>query len=174
MKRKRGEIRDDGYVFWEYRKLASGTTVEYWASPETVAKKRAHIRAWTKTWLNNLENRAAYNKKAAVHAVIYRRKNPVSFMLSRAKIRAKTRGFAFDLVPGDITIPEHCPVLGLKLRVAEGCADDASPELDRIVPSKGYVKGNVIVISRRANRIKNDATPEELRKIALFYSNLAG
>ena len=174
MKRKRGEIRSDGHIFWEYRTLASGSVVEYWASPETVAKKRAHIRAWTKTWLDNPENRAAYNRKAAVHAVTYRKKNPVTFMLSRAKIRAKTRGLAFDLVTGDIAIPEYCPVLGLKLRVADGCANDASPELDRIVPSKGYVKGNVIVVSRRANRIKNDATPEELQKIASFYAALAG
>jgi hypothetical protein len=172
MKRNRGEVRDDGYIFWEYRKLASGSVVEYWASPENVARKRAYLRAWTKTWLDNADNRAAYNKKAAAYAVKYRRKNPITFMLTRAKMRAKERGLAFELVAGDITIPEHCPVFGLKLRVADGIADDTSPELDRIVPNKGYVKGNVIVVSRRANRIKNDATPEELQRLASFYAGL--
>jgi hypothetical protein len=38
--------------------------------------------------------------------------------------------------------------------------------LDRIDSSKGYIKGNVWVISLRANRIKNDSTPQELRLIA--------
>lgn len=47
-----------------------------------------------------------------------------------------------------------------------------SPTLDRIRPDLGYVKGNVIVISGRANRIKSDATIEELRDIASFYATL--
>jgi hypothetical protein len=51
-------------------------------------------------------------------------------------------------------------------------AGDASPELDRIVPSLGYVKGNVLVVSRRANRIKTDATVEELQQVASFYAAL--
>lgn len=47
-----------------------------------------------------------------------------------------------------------------------------SPSIDRIIPALGYVKGNVIVVSQRANTIKNNATPEELRRVADFYSNL--
>lgn len=43
---------------------------------------------------------------------------------------------------------------------------DDSYSLDRIDSSRGYVKGNIWVISLRANRIKNDSTVEELRLIA--------
>lgn len=47
-----------------------------------------------------------------------------------------------------------------------GVKQDDSYSLDRIDSSKGYIKGNVWVISLRANRIKNDSTPDELRLIA--------
>jgi hypothetical protein len=34
------------------------------------------------------------------------------------------------------------------------------------VPAKGYVKGNVAVISTRANRIKSNATYKEIQMVA--------
>ncbi len=58
---------------------------------------------------------------------------------------------------------ESCPILHIKL-THDGNRDH-SPSLDRIIPQKGYVKGNVQVISLRANRIKSDATLEELERI---------
>jgi hypothetical protein len=40
-------------------------------------------------------------------------------------------------------------------------------------PVKGlYIKGNVIIVSLRANLLKGQATIEELRKIADFYGRL--
>lgn len=68
-------------------------------------------------------------------------------------------------------IPTHCPVLGLqfKLRIGKSGPCDTSPTLDRIDNRKGYVRGNVEVISWRANRIKCDASTSELRKVADYY-----
>jgi hypothetical protein len=43
---------------------------------------------------------------------------------------------------------------------------DSSPTLDKFYPKKGYVKGNIQVISWRANRMKSDGTPEDWIKIA--------
>ena len=60
-----------------------------------------------------------------------------------------------------------CPVFGCAIHVG-GVKDDCKAELDRLVPSKGYVKGNVRWISRRANRIKSDATIDELKKILKY------
>lgn len=65
-------------------------------------------------------------------------------------------------------MPIYCPVLGIKL-VPGGQIKDHSPSLDRIDNTKGYVKGNVHVISDRANRLKSDGTPEELMKVALYF-----
>ena len=42
---------------------------------------------------------------------------------------------------------------------------ETSCEVDRIVPELGYVEGNVVWLSHRANRIKDDATLEELERI---------
>lgn len=79
-----------------------------------------------------------------------------------AKQRAKKRGVFFSLKPGDILVPEKCPLLGIPLKRGRGRCSDGSPTLDRIDPNKGYTKDNVWVISYRANLIKSDATPEEI------------
>ncbi len=101
-----------------------------------------------------------------------RRQNPIRTMLQDAKTRAKRRGLEFSLTALDIVIPEFCPVLGIPLIWGIGKPHAGSPSLDRIDNSKGYTKENSIVVSRRANTLKNDATLEELRTIADFYEKL--
>lgn len=98
-----------------------------------------------------------------------RAKNRPAEMLKTAKQRAEKHGWDFNIDEGDIVIPDICPILGIPLTMGEGHPIPNSPSLDRIDPTKGYVKGNVMVISHRANTIKSNATPEELRKIADFY-----
>jgi hypothetical protein len=99
-----------------------------------------------------------------------------SRMLSRCKNRAKKNGIPFDLTVEDIIIPNVCPVLGIKLipKIMEGRKGyyPDSPSLDRIDPSLGYIKGNVRVISARANLLKNDATVAELRLVLLDLEKL--
>jgi len=90
--------------------------------------------------------------------------SPEKKMFRRAKARAKERGLEFNLDHSDISIPTHCPVLGVELVCHKGRSggNPNSPALDRIDNSKGYVKGNVMVVSHRANMMKVDASPEEL------------
>lgn len=85
-------------------------------------------------------------------------------LLVSARHRAKISGLDFNLELSDIVIPDRCPIFGNKFHKNPDRRD--SPSLDRIDSDKGYIKGNVWVISRRANIIKNDATPAELRMIA--------
>lgn len=84
-------------------------------------------------------------------------------MFYDARKRAKRFGLPFSIKPEDIVIPDACPVLGISL--ARDGHRDARPSLDRIDPLKGYVATNIRVISFRANRIKADATAEELRAV---------
>ena len=67
-----------------------------------------------------------------------------------------------------------CPVLGVKMTTTElGSGDtDYSPSFDRVYPQKGYIKGNIVIISNKANRIKTDATVDEIRKVTDFYEKL--
>jgi hypothetical protein len=92
-----------------------------------------------------------------------------------AKQRAKKQGVPFDLDPlymKEIGIPDICPVLGIEINRSPGDGsgerNDNSPSLDKFIPSLGYVKGNVHVISWRANRLKNDGSPEDWQKIAAW------
>ena len=86
------------------------------------------------------------------------------------KNKSKRLGLPFNLDESDLVEPETCPVLGTKLeRVPGRERTDNSPSVDRLIPSLGYVKGNIVIVSYRANRIKNDATLVELRKVAAYY-----
>ena len=65
--------------------------------------------------------------------------------------------------------PEKCPVFGFPLLTAKGAARDFSPSADRILPSKGYVRGNIQIISMLANKMKQNATPEQLDQFAMWH-----
>lgn len=91
--------------------------------------------------------------------------------LFEAKKRADKRGLKFDLEFKDIIVPNYCHILGIQL-VRGSDNHDNSPSIDRIDNTKGYTKDNIIIISNRANRIKNDSTTDELEKITLFYKNI--
>lgn len=90
-----------------------------------------------------------------------------------AKTRAKEKGREFDIIVDDLLpLPTHCPVFGFELTPPAPVYERTSYSLDRIDNTKGYIKGNIIVVSKFANSIKRDATKEELSKIAKFYSEL--
>lgn len=95
----------------------------------------------------------------------------VKAMVRAAKARAAKADVPFNITTKDISIPHECPVLGIPLIVGASKASDNSPSLDRVVPQMGYVTGNILVISNRANRIKNDASPTELRQVADFFEH---
>ena len=79
-----------------------------------------------------------------------------------AKSRAQEKGLEFNLDIEDIIIPEKCPILEIPIQRNHGAAKFDSASLDRIDPSKGYVRGNIAVISTMANTMKNNATRSEL------------
>jgi hypothetical protein len=87
-------------------------------------------------------------------------------MLDRSRSRAKRKGFEHNIDINDIIIPDVCPLLNIPLFQGTDNVCPNSPTLDRIDSNKGYVKGNVWVISYKANTIKSNATVEELEQIA--------
>lgn len=89
--------------------------------------------------------------------------------------RVKALGLVSDVELEDIVIPEFCPVLGIKLKSGRGRGQHlpSSPSLDRIDPNGGYVRGNIRVISYRANQLKSNATLEELRAVLADAEKLA-
>jgi hypothetical protein len=105
-----------------------------------------------------------HNKAAST----LRRNNPIKHLLYAAKQRATKAGLPFDLVEEDIIIPKTCPVLGIPLVFNNSTTSDNSPSLDRIFPELGYISGNVRLISFKANRIKTNATVNEMEKVLKY------
>ena len=98
----------------------------------------------------------------------WRDKNPKRYMWTRARVRARAEGIPFSIAEDDFDIPEYCPIfprLKLEFSNGRGSRPDNIPTLDKIIPALGYIPGNVAVISMRANRLKSDASAEELQSI---------
>lgn len=93
-------------------------------------------------------------------------RDPRRPMLNSARKRAKIGGLKFTIELKDIQIPLVCPLLGIELRAGSVTDNAHSPSLDRISSLGGYTPDNVWVISHRANKLKNNATIDELEKIA--------
>lgn len=96
---------------------------------------------------------------------------------SSVRIRARClwKQWPCDLDPDYISriFPKDyvCPVLGLTMQFRTSkYINDNNPSIDRFYPERGYIKGNVAVISWRANRIKNNASPDDLAKLSAWAS----
>lgn len=128
-------------------------------------------------WID--KNRIYAAKKNNIYTRKRRLHDPKKALFFGAKYRAKRDGIDFSLNPDDFTIPEFCPILGIPLKTKSGMVvqrkgnwHDDSPSLERIDNTIGYVKENVVIVSVRANRIKSNASIEELNKISSWYNAL--
>jgi predicted Zn-ribbon and HTH transcriptional regulator len=99
---------------------------------------------------------------------------PEKLMVKEARKRAKREGVVCTITPADIYIPKFCPLMGipLKFNYGEKAASPNSPSLDKIYPDKGYIPGNVMVISNAANVAKSNLTPQQLISIGRNLSNV--
>lgn len=102
-----------------------------------------------------------------------RSRKQIQYIFSNIKKRAKKTGKEFSIELEDIVIPAVCPIFGIPLVYGATIDDcDFAPSVDRIDSAKGYIKGNVQVISRLANCMKWTATPEQLIAFASGILNL--
>jgi hypothetical protein len=94
---------------------------------------------------------------------LYKQNHREEVLLKAAIKKSKELALECNLTIDDIVVPEICPLLGIKISSNSNLKTrDNSPSIDRINPKRGYIKGNVWIVSYRANRIKNDATIQEL------------
>lgn len=100
----------------------------------------------------------------------YAKRRPELLLWQRAKGRAKRKGLDFNIEVSDVVIPERCPVLGVVMTRGTREDNDNAPSLDRYDSRLGYVKGNVVVISTKANKIKGSATVEELQALVRWMA----
>ena len=140
---KIGEYIGNGKYFREYRKYPDKSNEEYFMEWHFASKE--------------------HMLRGRLHILV-----------GNLKIRAKNKAVPFDidtdylqkLFPGDW----KCPVLGVEL--IWGGERNNSPSLDRILPEMGYVRGNVRFMSDRANRVLNNATLEDLKKVSEYLKKI--
>ena len=82
--------------------------------------------------------------------------------------RAKNKGLEVNITHEDLAVPDICPVLGIPIILSKNAPRGNRPSVDRFDNSLGYAKGNVRVISSRANNLKNDATVDEIERILRY------
>lgn len=168
---KRGDVRADGRIF-----RGMNGDRESWLSPEAWERMQSRAAALHQAAKARRKKDpvagSAYNDYMADYMRRRRREDPRPFMLRAAKNRAAKAGIPFAITLADLgDVPDRCPVLGIALSVSSGKVGAGSPTIDRKSCQLGYVPGNVVIISHLANRIKSDATPEQLRRVADFFNS---
>jgi hypothetical protein len=148
---KRGDTEEDGSIFVGYDSnlKLDGTFIEKWQRPAGYNKKLDKQRNKTtsyKKYSYSVFTRTCYNKKH------YCAKNNLPYDLTIEYLK--------EIYPDNNT----CPVFNIIF----DDSIDGSPQLDRIVPEDGYIKGNVVWICSRANRLKSNAKLNELKAIVQY------
>ena len=115
--------------------------------------------------IQQLYNSEKYKRKK----LKYKHENYIKIKLSTARLTARSRKIEFSITEDDFSeLPEYCPLLNVKLDYVYGNGRNLNAaSIDRIDNSKGYIAGNVWIISLLANTMKNEATIEQL----LEFSN---
>lgn len=140
---------------------------------KSCANERVKARYWKNVEISRSQEREKlrndrefYRAKSRAWREKKKGEGPEYFLWKSCKTRAARNKLAFDIEVSDINVPPVCPVLGITLVPfgGKGMRDDC-PSVDRIDNTKGYIKGNICVISWRANLLKRDASLEELEKI---------
>ena len=142
------------------------------AKDTRVRNRNEYLKEWRRKNSEHIEEYivAKYGGWAE-RSRMYKERNPGKVLFNSAKRRAKDKNFEFNIEETDINMPAMCPILDIPiLKVyTEGKKSGPTPNsasLDRIDNNKGYVKGNVQVISHLANTMKASATEEQLIKFA--------
>ena len=158
-----------------YRYVASGTCSACASEKAKTAWRLGEIpisknrdRA-VKHWNNS--------QKAKVAKHRWKHKNPkkawATSAVGGAKMRAALKKLDFDLTSDYIEsiTPDRCPIFGEPfLFVGNKVMQPFSASLDRLDPTKGYIQGNVVVISMKANSIKNAYGSAEIGAVATWLA----
>jgi len=140
----------------------------------TIEEKKEYMKNWREAnkekikKYNSERNTNSSTKEYRKNATIkYREKNYENFLLLQIKSSAKKRNLEFNLTIEDIIIPKFCKYTNIELtKTIGGGLLNSAPSIDRIDTNKGYIKGNIQIISHLANKMKSNCTINELLTFA--------
>lgn len=129
-------------------------------------RHRDRQNKWQRDWYNRNKEKESLRKQDQ------RTTDPIGYILSRIKSKAKREGREFNLSREDIVIPEICPVLLIPLKFGPYKERWSSPSVDRIDNSRGYTKDNVAIISFKANMYKSNMSKEDIKRLYDYVSDI--
>ena len=135
----------------------------YEENKENILKQ---MKVSSKKWYEENKEEILRKDKASRHL------NPEKTILISAKGRAKKNGLEFNMTISDIVIPKHCPIFTeIELIKNHNKVSYNSPSLDRVDNTKGYITGNVKIISNKANMLKNNGTLEDFKRLIEYIES---
>ena len=160
-----GDTREDGFVFIAYRRTRplrkNGEYQEKWVSPQVFTNTK-----------KTSQNASAKHQAKKMQTL----EGHVALILSGVKSRAIKNNLPFNITQEHLMsiMVSKCPVFLIELGWCQRnkTPQQHSPSLDKIDPSKGYVVGNVQWLSYKANTMKNDASPSELKQFSEWVLQL--
>lgn len=172
---RRKEIARRSYEKHKAKRLAQNRAFQK-ANP---GKVREYAHRWRE---KNKEKALAYGhqyrrdnpEKVKQSVRNYQKAHPERVLWAGAKDRARLKGLPFEITPEDILeciegVGPTCPITGEPFKKGKGKSCPQSMSLDRVIPALGYVRGNIRIISVRANTIKQDCTdPWIFRRVAEY------
>lgn len=130
-------------------------------------KNKVKLNAYQKEWSSKHPGRKNEHRRKLVT------NSPEKAIIYSSKFRAKKNNIEFTITADDIYIPLLCPILGIP--ILKECIEGGktgptpnSPSIDRINNTKGYIQGNIHIVSNKGNTMKSSATREELINFALW------
>lgn len=149
----------DSVIHKEYRK--NNKEVMYKSKRKWYDNNRERAKESYKLWY--AKNKDILNAKKRNN----RNDDPIKYIVQNIKSRSKTLNIPFNITEEYVKKlwTGVCPIFNINIELNREKGKEYSAELDRFNPNKGYVKGNVEWISRRANRIKSNSSLKELEKI---------
>ncbi len=112
-------------------------------------------------------NKGKYTDNARERNRQHKMEDPLNHMYSRLKKSAKDDNKVFSIKLEDLKFSDRCPIYGTEWDLSH-IRSDQTPTVDRVDNTKGYIKGNVKIISWKANRLKHTASLKEIEALAKY------
>lgn len=185
-RKRREDLRAKGENPYSYKRLSEEEKSinkeirkqkqrEWLETEEGIAFKKRQSERHRK--YNSVEERKLDESKRRVE----KRKTNLDYNLKTRINQCKSRA-AKEELPFDLDLEyvksiytDVCPYLGIKMKLVatSGNSMDAI-SIDKIIPALGYVKGNIQIISYKANVMKQDVDLNTLRTFAKSVLRIHG